>query len=80
MLLTNDTEYQKAVLEELHLNPDPSERREKPRPSPRFASQVLGEVLAEFGRAHLKLRPFASRHEGYAVIKEEVDERWDAIK
>ena len=24
--------------------------------------------------------PFNSRHEGYAVIKEEFDELWDAIK
>lgn len=36
----------------------------------------------EIGRARSKhlLKDFASPHEGYAIMKEEVDEMWDAIK
>jgi hypothetical protein len=31
-------------------------------------------------RARIKHRPFASRHEAFAILKEEVDELWDDIK
>ena len=31
-------------------------------------------------RAAVKFKPFNSSHEGYAVLAEEVDELWDAIK
>lgn len=34
----------------------------------------------ELDRATKKYGSFASAHEGYAVLKEEVDELWDAIK
>lgn len=42
---------------------------------------VLDLVRAEVARAKEK-RPceFATAHEGYAVILEELDEAWDAIK
>ena len=40
---------------------------------------VLALVAAEFVLAK-KFPDFHSEHEGYAVIKEEVDELWDAIK
>jgi hypothetical protein len=37
-------------------------------------------IFAELYRAQSEHRPFASGHEGYAVIREELDELWDAIK
>ena len=38
------------------------------------------DILLEYNRALEKFPPFASRHEGYAILKEELDELWDAIK
>ena len=40
----------------------------------------LQEIYDEYVIASKKFKKFNSRHEGYAVIKEEVDELWDAIK
>lgn len=37
-------------------------------------------VIDECSMAMSKHSPFASAHEGYAVLKEEVDELWDVIK
>lgn len=37
-------------------------------------------ALEELERATRNFRPFASAREGYAVILEELDEAWDAIK
>jgi hypothetical protein len=42
--------------------------------------QVMLMVRAELASATLRFGPFASAHEGYAVILEEVDELWDEIK
>jgi NTP pyrophosphatase (non-canonical NTP hydrolase) len=42
---------------------------------------ITTEVLRELHQArNWHPRRFHSAHEGYAVIKEEVDELWDAIK
>ena len=41
---------------------------------------LLSEVRDEIIRATATFRPFASSHEGYAILREEVDELWDAIK
>lgn len=47
----------------------------------RFKVLDIGtEACQELERATEKYGPFASSHEGYAVLKEEVDELWDAIK
>ena len=40
----------------------------------------LYEVGMEVRRAEAKFPPFNSAHEGWAVLQEEVDEMWDAIK
>lgn len=40
------------------------------------ATAAINEAI----RAAEKFKPFNSSHEGYAVLKEEVDELWDAIK
>ena len=40
----------------------------------------IEEIKIEYEMATSKFGPFNSTHEGYAVIKEEVDELWDAIK
>jgi NTP pyrophosphatase (non-canonical NTP hydrolase) len=37
-------------------------------------------VLIELQRATSKFGVFASSHEGYAVLLEEVDELWEAVK
>lgn len=37
-------------------------------------------IAQEYLRASKKFPKFNSKHEGYAVIKEEVDELWDAVK
>lgn len=41
---------------------------------------VSGEVLTELERASAKFPPFHSQHEGFAVLKEEVDELWQEVK
>jgi hypothetical protein len=41
---------------------------------------AMKEVAAEYRRALKKFGGFASRHEGYAVILEELDELWAEIK
>lgn len=41
---------------------------------------VLTDVETELRNATRKFGSFASAHEGYAVIKEEVDELWDEVK
>jgi hypothetical protein len=42
--------------------------------------KILSEVYRETRKAVSKHGPMHSGHEGYAVIKEEVDELWDEIK
>ena len=41
---------------------------------------VLSKVRAEIERAMRKHRRYASAHEAWAVIREEVDELWDEVK
>jgi hypothetical protein len=46
---------------------------------------AVANVFAEYVRAELilarsKYRPMASAHEGWAVLREEVDELWDEIR
>ena len=43
-------------------------------------SDPFDMVRRELARAQTKFPPFKSPHEGYAVILEEVDELWDAVK
>lgn len=43
-------------------------------------SEILREVRSEVLQAAKKHEPMASPHEGYAVIKEELEELWDEIK
>ena len=38
------------------------------------------DVQYELGRACQEYPPFASEHEGYAIIKEEIDELWEEIR
>jgi len=42
--------------------------------------EALKKIEEEFYRASELYPDLHSNHEGYAVIKEEVDELWDAIK
>ena len=41
---------------------------------------ALRAVQLELLRAQARFEPFASTHEGFALIHEEVDELWDAVK
>ncbi len=42
--------------------------------------QIFNDIEEELNQATTKFYPFASGHEGYAILKEEVDELWDDIK
>lgn len=42
--------------------------------------RALDELLVELDRAVDCFDPFASAHEGYAILKEEVDELWELVK
>lgn len=42
--------------------------------------RALRETIGELGRARATHAPMHSAHEGYAVLLEEVDELWHAIK
>jgi hypothetical protein len=42
--------------------------------------ESLRKIEAEYKRAIILYPQFHSNHEGYAVLKEEVDELWDEIK
>ena len=44
------------------------------------AANLSEEVYEEFLKASSKFPAFASEHEGYAILLEEVDELWDAVK
>ncbi len=46
----------------------------------RKQSQFMQAVMAEVVRARAKHGDMHSLHEGYAVLLEETDELWDAIK
>lgn len=41
---------------------------------------ILAGVRAEVFKAIAKHKPMNSAHEGYAVLKEEVDELWEEVK
>lgn len=41
---------------------------------------ILGDIAAEIVRAEKRFKPFNSAHEGYAVLREEVDELWEEVK
>lgn len=41
---------------------------------------TIEAIFIEYDKAVEKFDPFHSAHEGYAVLKEEVDELWDEIK
>jgi NTP pyrophosphatase (non-canonical NTP hydrolase) len=41
---------------------------------------ILDAIIIEYAEAREHFPKFHSAHEGYAVLKEEVDELWDEIK
>lgn len=42
--------------------------------------EAINLVVKEFMRASANNKKFNSAHEGFAVLKEEVDELWDEVK
>lgn len=62
---------------------DDAEGRPVYRPSPVPVDAVVyicGQVANEVGRAMAKFPPFNSGHEGWAVIKEELEELWEQVR
>jgi hypothetical protein len=45
-----------------------------------YQEATLEQVLRELRHASSVFPPFNSAHEGFAVLKEEVDELWDEVK
>lgn len=45
-----------------------------------YVSEEVKDVILELSVACAEFPVFNSAHEGYAVIKEELDELWDEIK
>jgi len=43
-------------------------------------NDYVQDALKELAKAESQFPPFNSYHEGYAIIKEELDELWDEIK
>ena len=41
---------------------------------------IIRTVAKELGSARVKFGPMASPHEGWAVIKEELDELWECVR
>jgi hypothetical protein len=44
------------------------------------AEKAIDLIITELKFATEKFGPFASRHEGYAILLEELDELWEEIK
>lgn len=42
--------------------------------------EAFGKVEEELAKTQISFDPFHNSHEGYAVLKEEVDELWDDVK
>ena len=42
--------------------------------------EIIDAILEEYDQAEARFGAYNSAHEGYAVLKEEVDELWDEIK
>ena len=42
--------------------------------------EILIDVVAELENAQTKFPPFNSAHEGYAILLEQVDELWEAVR
>jgi hypothetical protein len=47
---------------------------------PMELTPIIAEILDEYDKATRRFGPFASAHEGWAVIREEVDELWKEVK
>lgn len=44
------------------------------------SNYYVSKIVEEVNRASAKFKPFASKHEGFAILNEEVEELWEAIK
>ena len=47
---------------------------------PTYVSKVAEEADEELGRAQRLHKPMNGPHEGWAVIREELDELWDEVR
>jgi hypothetical protein len=53
---------------------------EQPNIDIETAANLSEEIYEEFFKASSKFPAFASEHEGYAILLEEVDELWEVVK
>lgn len=51
-----------------------------PETDERLLTKYQDAIIREFTRATTMYGPFHTEHEAYAVLLEEVDELWDAVK
>lgn len=42
--------------------------------------ELIGQIACELFAAQRTYPPFHSAHEGFSILKEEVDELWDAVR
>jgi hypothetical protein len=72
----------KFTVAQRHAYPPPKGTHRIPKEIhvPYDTAAAIIEVVEELQSARIKFPPFHSAHEGYAVLKEEVDELWTEIK
>ena len=46
----------------------------------KIVADIFNSAIAELEKAEKEFNKFTTYHEGYAVIKEELEELWDEIK
>ena len=69
-----------ANIERIHSRLDGVGRREDHQNSDYYVEAILAVVREEYYAAAAQHRPWASTHEGSAVIREEFEEMWDEVK
>lgn len=76
----DDNRLAKRVTEYSDNTADAASPDEQQKEPPGRLQMILALVWDEVERASAKYPPFNSAHEGFAVLKEEVDELWDEVK
>jgi hypothetical protein len=63
-----------------YLYPEYNLKKKKTMTTTQKKLTAILDVSAEYDSASAKFPPFASAHEGWAILREEVDELWDEVK
>lgn len=76
-----DPKYDNAYLRDGRHKAEKQSRKDIVSPAPKDGSEgLLGLIEQELKTAQTSYPAFHSAHEGYAVLKEEVDELWEAVR